>query len=48
MVSQRDIQSVYDTLKIIAVPSVLLRKADQPNGHDMGTVYSRGLIILFA
>jgi hypothetical protein len=46
-VSQGDMHQAYNALKVLAVPSVQLRKADQSNGHAMGTTYSQGLIIIF-
>ena len=32
--------------EVLAVPSVQLRKADQPNGHALGTAYSRSMVFL--
>jgi hypothetical protein len=34
-------------LKVFAVPSVQHRKANQSNGHAMGTTYARGSIVFF-
>jgi hypothetical protein len=40
-------QPLKGALKFLAVPSIQYRKADQPEGHAMGPIYSRGLTFFF-
>ncbi len=43
--NQEGMRQVYETINVLAAPSAQHRKADQPNGHAMGTTYTRGLIL---